>query len=191
MIINADSDGVVYDFMDLARRRLERKLERPLDPPRSWNPEETWGISEADLVYHFQEEARNGVFQFGSPIPGAIDGLRSLVDSGHQVRIVTNKGSMGRGARAAIKDTVHWYALQGLLGDVDLVFTRGYGKQDYPADVVIDDQPNMAWTQEGAANILFNQPWNQSTGSAKGMWIRAGNWAEVLELVEIETEDRE
>ncbi len=188
MIINVDSDGVVYDFIGIVQMRLERWLDRDLETPTSWNVEETWGISKEDVRFHFEREAKHGVFQFGAPVTGAIAGLRALIDSGHQVRIVTNKAGMGRGTQAAIQDTAHWYGLKGLLGDLDLVFTRGYDKQNYPADVVIDDQPNMSWTQKEAVNILFDQSWNKNlTGSGDGMWIRAADWNVVLELVDIES----
>ncbi len=192
MIINVDSDGVVYDFIGIVQRRLERWLDRKLETPTSWQVENTWGITREDVVFHFEREAKHGVFQFGSPIPGAIDGLKALIDKGHQVRIVTNKAGMGRGTRAAIQDTAHWYGLKGLLGDLDLVFTRGYDKQAYPADVVIDDQPNLTWIQKNAANILFDQPWNQNLAVIpEGMWIRAADWDVVLELVDIETFHKE
>ncbi len=191
MIINVDSDGVVYDMMGILTRRTEVRLQRSLPMTEDFGLT-NWNLSKDEIDQIFEFESQQHLFDFGEAIKGAVHGVLGLTDN-HQVRIVTNKSlkALGRGAMPAMQDTVSWYQGVGLLGLVDVVFTNGYGKQAYPADIVIDDQPNMAWTQEGAANILFDQPWNKElTGEPNGRWIRAGDWDSVLELVEIEEEDR-
>ncbi len=191
MIINLDSDDVIYDCIELFKRRMEQVFDRKLPPPTSWRVGESWDISNEDIDYHFVKEARDGLFQLSEPVPGAIAGVYALLEAGHDIRVVTNKGVLGWGSLPAIRDTVGWYAKWGLIGDVDLVFTRGYEKQGYPADVVVDDRPDLSWTQEGAANILFDRPWNgKIVGATNNSWIRAMDWDNIIELVEIETEDR-
>ncbi len=187
MIINVDSDGVVYDMVRILKGRLEEKLGRDLPTPDSWHFD-NWGFPQQDLFGVFEDEARHNLFGLGGSIPGAVPGIFSLLDTGHQVRIVTNKSLMalGKGSKNAMQDVVQWYYGQGLLGAIDLVFTHG-NKHGYPADVVIDDKPDMGWAQKDAVNVLFDQPWNQYlTGKAEheSIWIRAMDWQEVLEVVE-------
>jgi 5' nucleotidase, deoxy (Pyrimidine), cytosolic type C protein (NT5C) len=187
MIINVDSDGVVFDMVGILTRRSETKLGRDLPAVTSWDFK-NWGSTPAEIRLMFEDEARQNLFGMGAAIPGAVDGIFRLVNAGHQVRIVTNKGTkaLGRGSKNAMQDTVQWYYGIGLLGVVDLVFVEG-GKQGYPADVVVDDKPDMSWAQADAVNILFHQPWNQATWSppeSDRVWYRAVGWREVLELVE-------
>ena len=187
-VINVDSDGVVYDMVGIVKNRLQRKLDRDLPVPDDWHFG-SWGLDPSEIRSMFEDEARHNLFGLGAAVTGAVEGIFRLVNAGHQVRIVTNKGwsALGKGSKNAMQDTVQWYYGVGLLGLVDLVFVEN-GKQGYPADVVIDDKPDLTWVQADAVNILFDQPWNQKlsgvTELTEGSWYRAENWRDVLEVVE-------
>ncbi len=190
MIINVDSDGVVYNLMGILTARTEKQQGRPLPAAENFGLS-NWELSREEVDKIFERESQKGLFGYGEAIEGAVDGVLRLADN-HQVRIVTNKSSkaLGKGSNAAMQDTIQWYDGVGLLDKVEMVFVDGYGKQGYPANVVIDDQPNLQWVQEDAANILFDRTWNQKvTGKAKGPWLRALSWDEVVHLVDIEQEE--
>ncbi len=190
MIINLDSDGVVYNLSGILTARTEKRLGRSLPAAQGFGLS-NWELTREEVDRIFEVEAQNGIFRFGEAIEGAVDGVLRLADN-HQVRIVTNKSSkaLGRGSITAMQDTIQWYKGVGLLDKVEMVFTDGYGKQGYPANIVIDDQPNLEWVQEDAANILFDRTWNHKvTGKAKGPWLRALSWDEVVHLVDIEQEE--
>ena len=187
MIINVDSDEVVYDMVGIFRRRAMKRLGRHLPLPSDFKFS-NWDLTRSEIDTMFEFESRQHLFDFGEAIPGAVQGVLELTDN-HRVRIITSKSLslLGKGTVPAMQNTVSWYNGVGLLGKVAIVFVEN-GKQAYPADVVIDDHPTMSWCQLGAANILFDRSHNQNlTGEPSGMWIRAADWDTILELIDIET----
>ena len=163
--INVDSDGVVYDMIPVLKRRVEAsgkkdlyRIDGFLPEPTIWNLEE-WGFQPSELGQLFADAAITGLFRNGMAIDGAIDGLHALCDAGHDVRIVTDKNT-GLTTWAAMQDMIGWYGKFKLLDKLDIVFAHD-GKNSYPADVVIDDKPDLGWVQHGAINLLYNQTYNQ------------------------------
>jgi len=66
-----------------------------------------------------------------------------------------------------------------------LVFTRD--KQGYPADIIIDDKPNLDWTQQGAHNLLFDRPSNEDLSKSDILphrYTRDVGWQAVLDYVD-------
>lgn len=192
LIINVDSDGVVYNMQTVLANRAKRAWPdngHITDSPHSWSVSQAWQIDEADVRRLFEAESKRGLFSHGEAYPGAIEAVRKL-SLEHRVRIVTNKGAMNGSAGFAIKDTVDFYDRHGLLMDVDLVFVRDSHKESHRADVVIDDHPGLTWAQPNALNLLFNRPWNVTNGLAEAGWrdantsiIRAYSWDDVLNYV--------
>lgn len=186
--INVDSDGVVYDMQTIFANRAKRHWpDNPLitSEPDQWDIHTVYGLEYEEVREMFRIEARRGLFGHGEAYPGAIDSLRRLSQS-YNVRIVTNKAPMGTSAGHAAQDTADFYGRHGLLTDIDLVITRSFGKQDYPADVVIDDHPGMDWAQPHALNLLFDRPWNKDAFQWDSVWldadravIRVFNWVQV------------
>lgn len=189
MIINVDSDGVVYS-LDSALDKLYPQIVR--DRTR-------WDYGNPDAIERFfTEGVLLGVFLVGEPVPGAIDGIRALEAAGHRVRIVTSK-TMGTDylTYVARVNALEWYDRHDL-SHLEIAFTgHEWGKDAYPADLVIDDQPDLKWTQSApTVNVLFDQPWNrdplayvarvQERPNFDG-WLqlhRAFGWGDVLELAE-------
>jgi 5'(3')-deoxyribonucleotidase len=155
-----------------------------LSLPREWNLARAWGVSEKFVSELF---ATRNLYRVGRPYPEAVTTVRSLAEH-HEVRIVTHKHGMPNVARA-IAETAGWYADMGLLDLVDLVVTRG-DKTAYPADVVIDDKPNLAWMQPDAMNLLMNRPWNQAANQVATApterFYRVYGWDAVLEMIKDE-----
>ena len=190
MIINVDLDGVVYRFEPEYRKLVERarvlwgdEPTEKLDVANCWSLSESYGVSEAQARNIFEQGVTNfSLFSSGDMMAEA--GLwLDRINKRHDVRFVTEPGFPDKPqVRAmAIKQKAQWLADMGL-GRYPLILSSG-GKQGYPADVVIDDKPDLKWAQEGAKNILFDQPWNQDPNYHTpwlGMsLVRAKSWQTV------------
>lgn len=180
LTINVDVDGVVYDFVGsflrIARAYGEVGAELTTDDITSWAVWDHVGISKSRFWDRFHEYiAYDNLFSTGDAIFGAVPVLKDL-SSEHRVRFVTSKTlSYKDTTLMARQQTLDFLARTCGFHRNEVVFTGGHAKQGYPADVVIDDKPNLEWVQEGALNILFAQPWNKSVEFAPGI-VREGNW---------------
>ena len=198
LVFNVDSDGVVYDWHGFMAPYLERVFGKPVQRWDTWDMAAQMGVTKKEFYKAFDQAVEDGVFRWGEAVPGSIEALRTLVDAGHRVRIVTNKVLKGSyKSEAAMRDTVRWYSSHQLADQLEFVFTGSkWGKSGYPADVVIDDKPDLAWVQPfPAVNILFDQPWNrdglsnlaqvgQDPNFDNPELYRAVGWGQVLELAE-------
>jgi hypothetical protein len=166
--INLDSDGVIYDMQGELIKHAWRKDGIHRDQPQVWNLAKAWGVSDEYIAELF---SMSGIFEDGAPYPGAVEAVNTLVGAGHDVRIVTHKHIAS--VHDPMDECLHFYHRMGLLDKVDMVFTRG-DKTSYPADLVVDDRPNLAWVQGEAVNVLMDRPWNQD--------IRVGNFPEIVDI---------
>ena len=120
------------------------------------------------------------------PIPGAREGINYLSDLGYEIRFVTHKPTQGGAFKHhAIRDCVQWLSWNNIEYD-SIVFDGD--KARYTADLIIDDNPNMNWTQPYKLNLLFDQPWNQNpnatlTDHALHSYMRVDNWQDVQMIV--------
>jgi hypothetical protein len=177
--VNIDSDGVVYDLTTemIAVAHARTGVLHP--QPDRWSTDEAWGVTYTSELFDHP-----GIFAQGDPYPGAVEAIESLLAEGHEVRIVTTKHGLPNEQRAML-ETIEFYARIGLLDRVDIVFPRG-DKTAYPADVVIDDKPTLAWAQPGAVNLLMTQPWNRGgIGFPKpgARVLRVYDWATALFVI--------
>lgn len=181
MRINVDMDGVVYDFVSVLKNRLNSRLNIKLPDPNSWDFG-NWPRFRADFHDLIIDEAHDRLFAWGLPIPAAIWGIEVLHSRGHDIRIVTNKLSLGYASGTAAQDAIGFLNIHGLLEKVEVVFASRNDKQGYPADVVIDDNPSLKWAQKGAWNMLFDQPWNQDVTSLTV--VERGDHGEIFTAVQ-------
>jgi 5'(3')-deoxyribonucleotidase len=159
LVVNIDMDGVIYDFNSRMTELGEIYLGRKLPVTEGWEMWEPWGVSKGDWYVMFNRAIRDGVFRDGHSIEGSVAAVKRLMAK-HRVRIVTAKRLRSASSTlTAQMDTLRWLRAKGILNQVEVVFTSD--KQGYPADVVIDDKPTLAWAQSGSLNLLFAQPWNR------------------------------
>ena len=193
MVINVDLDGVVYDFTDAMReafdyRGWEGAGEWP--DPHIWQTWDVWPISRKDFYEVLYAEVLDGyLFRLGNLIDGAQEGMQRLKQNGFYVRIVTaktfNDPNVTRMARHNVLRFLDLYDLP----HHELVFSGRRGKGDFRADITVDDKPKLGgWVQDGALNLLFDQPWNRTIAEMPdfferpGWFDRARNWNDVVEL---------
>lgn len=179
LTINIDMDGVIYAMMGQLARIAEQPemraymesmgyelpegLQSRVDRWEIWL---AWNIDKKAFWKMFYQSIDLGVFRNGDPIDGAVEVIGRFVRKGHRVRIVTSKQfSTPSIALKAQTDTLEWlYERTPWAQKVEIAFA--HNKQGYVADVIIDDKPTLSWAQEGAVNVLFDQPWNQNVKAA-------------------------
>jgi hypothetical protein len=190
VLVNLDLDGVVYDFEGTMRAFVEAELGAAnLPVPTRWHVWEDWGMTVQEWERAFHGAVEWGVFGRGLPVDGAIEGVKTLLEEGHQVRFVTHKVlESKRATKIAMIDVVDWLGAYDLVHRVDLAMVRGH-KQAYTADVVVDDKPAVhEWAQPGSLNVVFDQPWNQTL--TPRYWTdrttRAYGWENLLSLIRVE-----
>ena len=189
MIINIDLDGVVYRFEPEYRKLVEKATHLwtgetvKLPVATTWSLSEAYGISDTQSRRIFEQGVTNhDLFHTGDMMEEAAMWI-SRIARRHTVRFVTEPGFPGKPqVRAqAIGQKAQWLADMGL-GVYPLILSSG-GKQDYHADVVVDDKPKLhQWAQPGSLPILYDQPWNQKvqwTEETAQTLVRATSWQQV------------
>jgi 5'(3')-deoxyribonucleotidase len=191
MRINVDMDGVLFDF----DRRISLMVGREPINPTEWAMADRYDL--ADWSTTFSTFINNfNLFNPGACRlidPGATDApivIARWVRHGFKIRIVSNKQIANRFVSSkAQQQSIEWLSYIVDLKKVDVVFTDD--KCDYPADVVIDDNPAIKdWWQPDALNLLYSQPWNRATRNqypSDSTLLRVADWAEIREEVEILT----
>ncbi len=191
LVINVDVDGVLYDFHSEMERLGTFYFTRGvMPPPTQWHVWFDWGISRERWWRFFGWAISQGVFRNGDAIEDGrgINAIKMWSEDGHRVRLVTSKGGPTNHLVAiAQRDCISWLEQEGVLPFVEVAFTGG-DKSGYLADVIIDDQPNLKWCQEGARNLMLAQPWNVTTDHPLGGVLRVANWEDLITNVEIFSE---
>lgn len=159
--MGVDLDGVVADFTNGWISRYNKAFGAHLKDEQAT----TWGapaeLTKFRSMTEFWRWARTagdeGRTLFGSlePYPGAVDGLRALMDAAH-VAIVTTKPAW------AISDTLRWLSELGLpLREVHITSD----KPSVACDVYVDDSPlqlrNLRRERPDAVVCRWVRPWNE------------------------------
>lgn len=196
LTVNVDMDGVLYDmvnqFIHMAWMDGHIKGHVPTSHTiGSWAMWDHLKLPKDFFWQLFHQYTGQGLFRWGKPITDGVGAVRNLRDAGHRVRIVTSKTLRKQESTLTARmDVLGWLNEYGL-GDLEVVFTGGYAKQGYPADVVVDDKPTLEWVQDGALNLLFAQPWNRGidwTSVRSPRIRRADGWTDVFASIMDEAE---
>jgi len=204
LTLNIDMDGVVYSMMGELTKLADTEEMRaymksngftlPTDLQadiHGWDIWSSWGIDKRAFWKLFYMAVELGLFRNGKPIKGSINTIGRLIKDGHRIRIVTSKQfSTPSISEKAQCDTLLWlYERTNWVQKAEIVFA--HNKQGYPADIVIDDKPDLLWAQQDAVNLLFSQPWNSKVRAAPcGSWpvpattYRTKNWKDVEYLID-------
>ncbi len=109
-------------------------------------------------------------YQDLEPVPGAIDGMKALIDAGHEVKIVT---SIPKCAGLAYEGKLQW--LREYMPFFPLKkFYAVSEKYEVKGDILLDDGLHNLGPFEqlgGGEAVAFDRPWNQSwTGPRVKGW---------------------
>jgi hypothetical protein len=190
-IINVDVDGVLYDFTGQMRNEIMAvtgRLPATLPEADQWDLTEAWRISveQFDSIM-FDAIAQGRLFRRGELIGFGIAtrSLQAIIDLGWHVRLVSSKTFKEDAfiTMQARKNMLDWL-YENSIPHHTVAFSDGMGKRSYQADAVVDDKPTIEWTQWGADNFLFDQPWNQNVHTVETGIVRVKSLAGVLSVLE-------
>jgi 5'(3')-deoxyribonucleotidase len=146
-----------------------------LDQVKTWQIEDSLGD---EIIPYVRSYMRSTLFYPKlEPIEGAVEGVRSLIQDGHEVMIVT---AVPRCAPQAYDGKMTWVRDHMPFFDVD-DFMSVKKKYRVDADVLVDDGTHNlnAWTDSKRIAVAFDRPWNRDARTP----YRARDWKELLEVI--------
>lgn len=174
LMLAVDVDGVIADMFPEWLRRYHRDY-----PQMPYALADVYGDrakQDTVLLSYLNDPT---LYSSVHPIPGAIEGVWRLRNSGHRVVFVTSC------VKGMVDGKWSWLQKYGFLPEGkfqadDLVVV--HDKSLIRADVLIDDLPKNVepWSNRG---ILFQQPWNMDSTHMP----RACGWSEVVQIIRIVT----
>lgn len=164
--VGVDLDGVVADFTGGWIDRYNVAYDAGLRPEQVTTWDAPAELTRFRTMTEFWRWARScgadgrSLFAGLAPYPGAVDGLRSLLDAAH-VAIITTKPSW------AIPDTLGWLAALGLpLREVHITSN----KPSVECDVYVEDSPKQLAAlrrhRPDAVVCRWVRPWNEPLDGA-------------------------
>lgn len=170
----ADRLGVIAD--SLRAEGLIVASERPA----TWDLGD-WGVRDQEHYdrLHYGAFVHSPGYRRMPPLPGAVDGLGRLRESGYRIRIVTGRLWNSQVVGPALSGTAAWLADHDIPVD-DVAFVSD--KTAIQADVYIEDAPHFISDLQSAdrAVIIMDAPYNRHLPGP-----RATAWHEIPDLVAI------
>jgi 5'(3')-deoxyribonucleotidase len=126
-----------------------------------------------------------GFFDALPPLPGAIAGVKRLIDQGHRIMVA----SMPSGPDSA-RAKLAWVRRHlGSLGITDAQVILGADKSVIRGDIIIDDRPQ--YLRDGIANgmmvIATGAPWNAELRDDVDLWADMSDpeaaWSEITDYI--------
>lgn len=168
--ILVDMDGVLCNLIEKWFTTYNQEYGDDIDLERmvEWGPHRYAKAGKS--VYKYL--SKPGFFRDLSPIPGAIEGVRALVQRGHDVVVVT-------AARNGHRDKIEWIREHlPILDWENIVFA--HRKCLVRGDILFDDAPhNLEAFQPYGLPVAMAYPYNEGVECP-----RVGSWSEFLHLVD-------
>jgi len=176
MLILIDQDGVLADFErafhtawqraghDFPAVALERRTSLHV---RDDYPQALYG--EVEAIY-----TAPGFYRDLPAIAGALDGMRELLEAGHDVRICTAPLNQYRNC---VAEKFEWVEQHLGPGFVDrIILTKD--KTVVHGDILVDDNPDIRGSRRPDwRQVLFDQPYNRHLHMPRMSWA---SWREAL-----------
>jgi 5'(3')-deoxyribonucleotidase len=169
MRVALDVDEVLYSWERTARYLLRNLYKGKMLYDLQY-PFGQWVIAdqigENAYKWLFDEGVRKGLFRHGHVITGAMLGVRSLVEAGYELVVVTHR------PENAVRDTLAWldfhfgaeepFPFAGVS-----ILSGGEPKTEVAWDLIVDDSPQniRAAHEAGRQGIQFAASWNGWVGS--------------------------
>ncbi len=173
MRILLDMDGVIADLLTHWCQLINDRHGENLTPETAtdWNIHKLCQDPDAaNKIYEFFRE--DGFFRELPPMPGAVEGIQTLMRRGHDVVIVTACKYGHSDKRAWFRDHLPHFNRRNIIFAERKELIRG--------DVFIDDHVQnleaWAWSWPGKTAICFDAAHNRHWGGE-----RVHNWEEILQ----------
>ena len=162
-------------------KAIEAK-EQGLPPPRIFTLDDMkhWelklNLGPGSEVYLRNYMRYPNFYQDLEPVPGAIDGMKALMDAGHEVKIVTSipkcAGLAYEGKLQWLREYMPFFPLKKFYAVSEKTEVRG--------DLLLDDGIHnlFPFRDDGRVAVAFDRPWNQTYDGP-----RVRSWPEFVEYI--------
>ena len=158
-----DWDDVVMPWYDKAVEVCRKAGICPPDVnPRTWSQHEEMGCTLEAWIAALDAATESGVLYDTLPLPGALEAMRKLYWEGHEIHIVTARGTFhGNRWNDHIQEITRNQIEEWGVPHHSLTFTRD--KTSVPTEFFIDDGPHNyeALRAAGVQAYLLTRPWNE------------------------------
>ena len=176
--LGVDLDGVVTDFtggwVEIYNREFGAHIG--IEDVVTWNaPVELTHFKTMSKFWRWARTCGDGksLFRVLSPYPGALEGLDSLVRSGHELIIITTK------PRFATNDTYEWLAEHEIPAtEVHLIDDKATVLCDLYVDDADHNLASYRARRPEAVVVRWVQPWNKPLDGV----VDATSWPEIASL---------
>jgi hypothetical protein len=158
MIIGSDVDDVLYGWYRAAHQICESAGITNGVTPTQWAVQDDYGCSK-ELWLETLVNAGDTLYYF-DPMPGVLEALNRIVDAGHDLVLITARGSFGPNGEQIKEWTRAWMEYWEIPGDI--IFSPD--KTVFKTDWFLDDRADHvdALLAVGTKARLHDQPWNAS-----------------------------
>lgn len=172
-----DQDDILAEFTQetLDRYNLERKTTWSVADIKTWHLEDTIGLDICEFID--QQAELHNFYEDLKPVPGALAGMRELVELGHDVLIVSAVPAhipmSWHGKIRWMNKHLPWFNLRNFISCSRKYLIKG--------DVLFDDAAHNteAFIEAGGIGILLDRPHNVRSPCD----FRVKSWDEFMTLV--------
>ena len=183
MIIAVDCDQILNNLIDktLEFYNTQNDKDIQMSDLTAYNFYDCLDKKDADgIIKLFKSKA---LWDSLTPVEGAREGLKKLIDLGHKVYIVTAT------APENFVWKVNWLKKHFSFFNTDNVI-RMMDKSVFKCDVLIEDCAEQLIKHKSCDRICLDHPWNRNVNDLAYGIYRVKNWNEILEAVnQIEKEN--
>ncbi|EHQ87519.1 5' nucleotidase, NT5C type [Desulfosporosinus youngiae] len=176
MRIGVDIDGVISDSYPLWLQELNRHYGKNIPDIVDYNMHVAFGVTSDDMNEFFETNVER-LLMMPEPIPGAKEGIETLLQDGHEIIYVTARTPEQKDL------TVRWFSLREI--HHEHVLCTGFGSKadvvkEWGIEAFIEDyQVNAKLIAEcGVPVFLLNASYNQEE-LPPGI-IRCHSWDEII-----------
>ena len=201
MKILIDMDGIVCNTLPVWLKRIAEKskfqIVAQVEDIKVWDMLKCPPLDKADPKLVFDILQERDFIRDLPPIFGAVEGVKSLIDAGHEVYLVT-----ARHGPVSMPDTLDWVRKHMPFINAEKQTIFCYEKHLIPADILIDDKAETLVkydeTHPEAALLSIRYPYNEHLDpgrfkifGSKSYLDHTLTWGQIVGYIQSLAEQRE
>lgn len=177
MTIVCDVDNVICNLQDAVISLFNERhgTNYTLDDFNDYNIENVLPLKEAVLMKDMYSES--GIYDYVKPLVGSQDGLKKLINDGHQVYLVTDTPPKIYGEKVEWIQHFFPYIEHG-----HIVAMKH--KHLFKCDLMIEDNTNNLLSGVSYHRVCIDYPWNRHVKDHVYDIHRCHNWDEALYVID-------